>query len=177
MLKENGVSTVDVGSENDFKLAISVDRTTLSPCIAASRTADPVDSATRTRKFPFDYGKREFDSNGTHVKHVAQCLALPKSAHSQLAALLNRLVDIFMRKEAFLLETQVTMSGTGELQVSRARFGFDDAAFTSSKRQEDVHSLRNKAEEVSEEVEAEKHGIVYVKYVPLAIGFGVQTAK
>lgn len=51
------------------------------------------------------------------------------------------------------------------LQVSGAKFGFDDAAYRSSGRQQEVHSLRSDAEEVPEEVEAEKDGIVYVKCV------------
>lgn len=178
MLKEKGIATVDtIGSENGFKLAVSVDRTALSPCIAASPTTDAVDSVARTRKFPFNYGKREFDAKGTQLKDIAHHLSLPKSSHSQLASLLGRLVDIFMGKEAFLLETQVALSGNGELLVSGARFGFDDAAFRSSKRQEEVHNLRNKAEEVPEEVEAEKDGIVYVKCVPLTFCFWMQMAK
>lgn len=167
MLKEKGVVTADIaGSEDDFKLAISIDRTALSPCIAASPTTHPTDSLARSRKFPFNYGKREFDANGIQIRDVAHHLALPKSGHGQLAKLLEKLVDIFMTKEAFLLEIRAAVTKNGELQVSGAQFGFDDAAFTSSKRQEDIHSLRNKAEEVPEEVEAEKDGIVYVKYVP-----------
>lgn len=164
LLKEKGIPTTDTSSlENGFKLAISIDRTALAPCISASPTTDSVDSLARTRKFPFSYGKKEFDTNNSQIKDVAHHLGLPKSAHDQLAALVQKLVDIFMSKEAFLLETGVAVSGTGELQISEARFGFDDAAFKSSKRQEDIHSLRNKAEEVPEEVEAEKDGIVYVK--------------
>lgn len=170
MLKEKGITTADTaGSENDFKLAITVDRTALSPCIAASPTTHEPDSVARTRKFPFNFGKREFNANGTQIKDIAHHLSLPKSSYNQLATLLGQLIDIFMSKEAFLLETQVTLTGSGELLVSKARFGFDDAAFRSSNRQEDVHSLRNKAEEVLEEVEAEKDGIVYVKCVPLMI--------
>ncbi|KAK2761545.1 hypothetical protein FQN54_001373 [Arachnomyces sp. PD_36] len=164
MLREKGVTTVDATEDgNDFKLSISIDRTALSPCISASPTANPTDSLARTRKFPFRYGKKEFDANSTQMKDVAHHLGLPKSANEQLAVLVQKLVDIFMSKEAFLLETQVTTSTAGELQVNGARFGFDDAAFKSSKRQEDVHNLRNKSEEVPEEVEAEKDGIVYVK--------------
>jgi succinyl-CoA synthetase alpha subunit len=95
---------------------------------------------------------------------VAKHLQLAKSAHKQLEKLVEDLVDIFMTKEAFVLETKVGFALDGTLGVNGARFGFDDAAFRSSKRQEEVHSLRNESEEVLEEVEAEKDGIVYVKY-------------
>lgn len=54
----------------------------------------------------------------------------------------------------------------GKLEVYDARFGFDDAAYRSAGRQEEVHQLRDKEEEVPEEVVAEKDGIVYIKYVP-----------
>lgn len=56
-------------------------------------------------------------------------------------------------------------SADGKLEVYDARFGFDDAAYRSAGRQEEVHKLRDMKEEVLEEVVAEKDGIVYVKYV------------
>lgn len=62
-----------------------------------------------------------------------------------------------------MLETRVGVSPEGGLEVYDAGFGLDDAAFRSSGRQEDVQRLRNREEEVWEEVEAEKDGIVYVK--------------
>src|SRR6202043_367521 len=44
-----------------------------------------------------------------------------------------------------------------------ARFGFDDAAFRSAERQVDIHGLRCVEDEMSEEAEAERDGIVYIK--------------
>lgn len=92
-------------------------------------------------------------------------LKLPQSTHSDMTNLVNHLWQIFRGKEAYLLEVRLRRTEEGGLEVLDARFGFDDAAFRSSGRQEDVHKLRRKEEEVSEEVEAEKDGIVYVKYV------------
>ena len=89
--------------------------------------------------------------------------------HGSLAALVQEIVSLFMTKEAFLLETNVSLAPNGNLEVRGARFGFDDAAYRSSKRQEDIHKLRNKAEEVPAEVEAEKDGIVYIKCVYLSL--------
>jgi succinyl-CoA synthetase alpha subunit len=40
---------------------------------------------------------------------------------------------------------------------------FDDSAYKSGKRQEDIHRLRQKDSEDPQEVEAEKDGIVYVR--------------
>lgn len=92
-------------------------------------------------------------------------VGLPESSRGKLASLIQTLWNIFKEKEAFVLETRVGASANGSLEVRGARFGFDDAAFRSSGRQEEIHSLRNTAEEVPEEVEAEKDGIVYVKWV------------
>lgn len=77
--------------------------------------------------------------------------------------MVQALWDIFREKEAFVLETQIGTAANGGLEVHTARFGFDDAAFRSSGRQEEIHRLRNIAEEVPAEVEAEKDGIVFIK--------------
>lgn len=82
-----------------------------------------------------------------------------------MVQLTRHLWRIFRDREAYLLEVRVRQSEEGWLEVLNARFGFDDAAFRSAGRQESLHRLRRKEEEVSEEVEAEKDGIVYVKYV------------
>jgi succinyl-CoA synthetase alpha subunit len=99
------------------------------------------------------------------LQAVAKHIGLAESSHAKLSALVQELVDIFLTKEAFVLETKVGMTPDGNLEVHGARFGFDDAAYRSAKRQEDIHNLRNKAEEVPEEVEAEKDGIVFIKCV------------
>lgn len=143
-------------------VAISVDRTALSPCIVASPTAE-FDQA-HSRKFPFSYTQPNF-ANSSVIAAVASHLGLPDSTHGKLTSLVQALWEIFTEKEAFVLETRIGASANGELEIHGARFGFDDAAFRSSNRQEEIHRLRDISEEVPEEVEAEKHGIVYIKYV------------
>lgn len=117
----------------------------------------------RSRRFPFGYNLASFEDNPV-IPEVASHLGLPASAQGKLASLVQALWEIFKEKEAFVLETRIGLSTEGNLEVHGARFGFDDAAYRSSGRQEDIHRLRNKAEEVAEEIEAEKDGIVYVKY-------------
>jgi len=80
-----------------------------------------------------------------------------------LKRLIDELVELFFTKEAFVLETRVLVGESGKLEVVGARFGFDDAAYKSAKRQEDIHKLRNVEDEIPQEVEAEEYGIVYVK--------------
>ncbi|KAJ5902135.1 hypothetical protein N7495_002663 [Penicillium taxi] len=161
ILKQRSVPVREVASELDVSVSISIDRTALSPCIVASRNAEFI--ARQSRKFPFSYTQATFE-NSKLATEVGSYLDLPASAHSMLARLMQVLWEIFTEKEAFVLEVRFGIAADGTLEVHSARFGFDDAAFRSSGRQEEIHSLRNKDEEVPEEVEAEKDGIVYVKY-------------
>jgi succinyl-CoA synthetase alpha subunit len=165
MLKEKSISVQEASpSGSDIFLTLTIDRTALSPCIIASSVADFAPS--KTSRFPFAYSATGISSGeGPIIRSIASHLQLPESTHKNLAELVQALWQIFKEKEAYLLEVRVNPSAEGSLEVRGARFGFDDAAFRSSGRQEEVHRLRNPAEEVQEEVEAEKDGIVYVKYV------------
>jgi succinyl-CoA synthetase alpha subunit len=163
MLKRKTIAVnEDAPSNSDVLITMTVDRTALSPCIVASTRPDLAEAS--SARFPFAYTTQEFSSTSPVLEAVASHLHLPETAHGKLAELTQALWEIFKEKEAYLLEVRANFSH-GEMQVRGARFGFDDAAFRSSGRQEDVHRLRNKEEEIPEEVEAEKDGIVYVKYV------------
>ncbi|KAH1752750.1 hypothetical protein KXX41_007827 [Aspergillus fumigatus] len=161
MLKQKSISVNEATpSDSDVLLTMTVDRTALSPCIVASTRPDLAQAS--SDRFPFAYTTQEFSSTSPVLKSVASHLQLPETACGKLAELMQALWGIFKEKEAYLLEVRVNLSH-GEMQVRGARFGFDDAAFRSSGRQEDLHRLRDKEKEVPEEVEAEKDGIVYVK--------------
>lgn len=161
ILKQRSVIVSESASSSDFSVSITVDRTALSPCIIAS---PDYEFKAQSRKFPFPYAQSNFD-NSSIIANVASHLGLPASVHNKLEAFVQTLWEIYKEKEAFTLETRIGISADGNLEVHGARFGFDDAAFRSSGRQENIHKLRNPSEEVAEEVEAEKDGIVYVKYV------------
>lgn len=160
ILKQKNIAVSERASDSDVSLSISVDRTALSPCISASPSTEF--GVAQTRKFPFSYTQGKFDSSPL-IAEVASHLGLQESAQGELTGLIQALWEIFREKEAFVLETRVGIAADGSLKVHGAHFGFDDAAFRSSGRQEDIHRLRDTAEEVPEEVEAEKDGIVYVK--------------
>ncbi|TQB68111.1 hypothetical protein MPDQ_004016 [Monascus purpureus] len=164
MLKEKSIPVNEMtASPDDISISVTIDRTALSPCVIASPSPNP-DEGSYARKFPFDYASasvKEAPFINAIVSHLH--LSGTSQAHAALASLIDSVWQIFKEKEAFLLETRVNVSPEGKLEVRGARFGFDDAAFRSSGRHGDVHRLRDKAEEVWEEVEAEKDGIVYVK--------------
>lgn len=143
-------------------LALSVDRTEQSPCIVASPSVDSEDMMLLSRKFPFAYGSDGATSDAM-LEKVSKHLAIRGAAQESLSQLISVLHELFVSKEAFLLETKLEVTPDGELQVQEARFGFDDAAWKTGGRQSDVHAWQDTTVEVSEEVEAEKSGMIYVK--------------
>ncbi|CEN62341.1 Putative Succinyl-CoA synthetase [Aspergillus calidoustus] len=161
MLKKEGIR-VNEGAESvlDFYLSLTIDRAALSPTLIISTS--PEFEPPSTTRLPFSYNTEKFDASSPTITATAADLELPESAHEELADLVQALWRIYKEKEAFTLQVRANYAD-GSFEVRGARFGFDDAAFRSSGRQEEVHQLRNVAEEVPEEVEAERDGIVYVK--------------
>ncbi|KAL2829556.1 succinyl-CoA synthetase-like protein [Aspergillus pseudoustus] len=161
MLKEKGVH-VNQGTESgsEFYLSLTIDRTGLSPTLIVSTSAGFEPSS--TIRLPFAYTTGSFDAESHVITTTATNLRLPESAHEKLAKLIQVLWQIYKEKEAFTLEVRAHYDA-GSIEVRGAHFGFDDAAYRSSGRQAEVHQLRNVSEEVPEEIEAEKDGIVYVK--------------
>jgi len=146
------------GGARQHLLAVAIDRIEKSPCILASPATDAESMYSSAKYFPFDY-RTGFDDS--QIPAIAAHLQLHSSQES-LKSLINKLVALYMQKEAFLLETKI-VEHLGALEVTEARFGFDDAAFRSTKRQADIHGLRQIESEDPDEIEAEKDGIVYIK--------------
>lgn len=160
LLQEKGISTSEyLGKGRRRVLAVAVDRSTRSPCILASPSGDVEDAEANTKSFPFDH-RTGLDASQIHA--IAQHLQLKDSAKEHLLKLIHALIALYMQKEAFLLRT-LFVEDSADLKVVNARFGFDDAAFKSTKRQGDVHALRRVEDEDAQEIEAEKDGIVYIK--------------
>jgi succinyl-CoA synthetase alpha subunit len=163
MLKQRGIPTVDAPVSDDPKMiAISIDRSTRQPCVVASPTTNPTSIYNNTKRFPFAYASDEGTSEDM-MDRVSAHLNVSGKGRPVLQKLITELVDLYMSKEAFVLRTHFMITDNGEMQVQAAKFGFDDAAFRSSKRQADVHALREIEKEAQEEVAAEKEGMVYVK--------------
>ncbi|KAI0846924.1 succinyl-CoA synthetase-like protein [Daldinia vernicosa] len=129
-------------------LAVTIDRSTKTPCIIASPTSEASQAA-------------KFDFTCISAPAISQHLDLDPKYTTPLQALLTALTALFTSKEAFLLETHITTAPNGTIYVSSAHLGFDDAAFRSCGRQADIHALPR--DEDPAEVEAARHGIVYIK--------------
>ena len=163
MLREKGIPIVDQPSPIEERLlAISIDRTSRSPCIIASPTADPGSA----QRYPFDYGSDPTTSIDT-MTAISKQLGLDSSTLPVLKNLVAQLISIFMTREAFVIETKFrphsSPNNPSDLQIYAARFGFDDAAFRSAGRQSATHSLRDPSLEEWSDLEAEKYGMIYVK--------------
>ncbi|KAI2629390.1 succinyl-CoA synthetase-like protein [Xylaria nigripes] len=161
LLRQRGLPVVDgasVQSEGRL-LAVTVNRSTRSPCVTVSPSADG--DAKKMKRFDFKYstGAKDLD-----ITAIASHLGLNASSDATIETLrtiVTGLVDLFTEKEAHLLQTHLIASP--QLAIGSARFGFDDAANRSGGRQADVQALRDLSVEDAAEVEVEKYGIVYVK--------------
>ncbi|TPX17393.1 uncharacterized protein E0L32_003036 [Thyridium curvatum] len=160
LLRQYGVTAAEYSGKGTRRfLAISIDRSTRSPCIVASPTTEPDLAVSQTKRFPFDYNR---GLDGLQANRIAEHLKLGPRTGDSLRKVLGSLAAIFYDKEAFLLETRV-VERLGEVKIVNARFGFDDAAHRTANRQADIHALRDPAAEDPAEVEAERDAIVLIR--------------
>jgi succinyl-CoA synthetase alpha subunit len=162
MLEEVNIQAATKPSTSeDFYLSITIDRTARSPCITVSSAT----SSEPSLRIPFNYANPEFsDNENTAIQNQILSFLGHETKHQEaVGEYIRKLYNIFTTNEAFALETRVSFSRQGEIVAHEANFGFDDAAYRSSGRQERVHKLRDIESEVPEEVKAEESGIVYIK--------------
>ncbi|CAI4214028.1 unnamed protein product [Parascedosporium putredinis] len=153
-----------VQCEEEWYLAMTIDREAYSPVIILSRSGG-VDIETLARTAPEKLHTFHFSlSQGITpdlVKHVATSLDASQIETNNLRDILERLFKIFSEKDATLLEINpLGLGANGSLTGLDAKFSFDKAA---EKRQRDLFALRDPAHDVPEEVEAEQYGLVYVR--------------
>ncbi|KAI1107670.1 succinyl-CoA synthetase-like protein [Jackrogersella minutella] len=157
LLRQRGVPIAESPNSGPQKLvAVTVNRSSRSPCIIASPTSD----ASEAKKFDFPYGPRGVQD--IPIEAIAQHLQLNPSSAAPLGKVINELASLFTEKEAFLLETRIIETADA-IELTAAHLGFDDAAFRSCARHADVQALRDLGAEDAAELSVEKEGIVYVK--------------
>ncbi|KAI3332474.1 hypothetical protein HD806DRAFT_519202 [Xylariaceae sp. AK1471] len=166
LLRQRGLAVVDsISAQGERRLlAVTVNRSTSSPCVIVSPFADG--DAKNMKKFDYDYGVGPADLD---IRAIASQLGFEEDSRddviSSLHAIITGLVTLFAEKEAYLLETQLVIlkNTDSKIAIASAHFAFDDAAHRSGKRQADVQALRDTSVEDAVEVEAEKDGNVYIK--------------
>ena len=159
----NVTLTSDPAPEHAFYIGLTVDRSERQPCVRTSPVTDVTQFREKAIRFPFD---QRYAPPASLVSEAVAHTGASSAAQENLKGLVNALAKMYKEKEAVTLSASLSTTPDGKVNIHQPTlvFQFDDSAFKSCKRQQDIHSLRQKAREVQEEVEAEKDGIVFVKF-------------
>ncbi|KAF7558231.1 hypothetical protein G7Z17_g90 [Cylindrodendrum hubeiense] len=150
--------------EDEWYLALTLDRESYTPVIVISKKGG-VNIETTAKENPDDLHSFKFSlTRGiTHelISEVSARLEPSPMEVKSLGNILIRLYNLFVSKDATLLEiNSLARSSNGTFTCLDARFTFDSAA---EKRQKELFALRDAESEIEEELEAEKHGLIYIK--------------
>jgi len=150
-----------------FRLKLNLSRLFFMPYIAIEHNLSGVHSVN------VDYGHTAFrmDEPAEEIDRRIQLLCRqdwgsfgPKSPFPEIICNLRRM---FMEKEGRVFSVLLRESTPNKLGVFDAHLKFTNEAFRSAGRHADIHALEDWDTDVPEEIEAGKHGIVYIKLVPL----------
>lgn len=147
-------------SQREFYLAIEIDRDRFCPVVTLSQQGGvPVEKIpiADLKKVRFSYSKGITEQV---MKEVQSMLNVKGKEIKGLQKVLSRLFRIFCEKDATRIEINPLIQTSSQFLCTNAKFSFDDAA---RNRQKELFELRDLNEEILEEVEAEKHGLVYVR--------------
>ncbi|KAF2198270.1 hypothetical protein GQ43DRAFT_483443 [Delitschia confertaspora ATCC 74209] len=144
-------------------VGITVARSARSPCIIAAPTANPHQLPHRVRRYPFDYRSGPSQSAIKSALQHLQLDSAPVSSKAAIVKLINSLWTMYKEKEAITATVSLALSSENDdLIIYDSDLLFDDAAFKSCKRQQDIHSLRNLTLLAPTDLEAEAAGIMYI---------------
>ncbi|KAM0427873.1 hypothetical protein ACHAPT_007332 [Fusarium lateritium] len=151
-----------IQSDKKWHMAMTIDREKYCPVIrlkeARSASKSSHEEQKRTQhSFVFSLSRGISDNL---ITDISKTLLLPERKMEELGLILRGMFQIFSEKEAIDLEVGLLETPEGRLVCADSGFFFDDAA---QKRQADLFALRDSQQEIREEVEAEKYGLVYVR--------------
>ncbi|KAF6824311.1 hypothetical protein CPLU01_10910 [Colletotrichum plurivorum] len=147
-----------VEHDDAWYLAMRFDREQCCPVIVASRRGgvDVTKEQLHTVPFSITHG-----ITPEVIQQVSDHLQASSSDTENLGSILDGLHRVFTAKDATLIEINpLARSPSGSLTCLDTHLTIDDAA---SRKQKDLFSQRDLSSEVPEEVEAERHGLAYVK--------------
>ncbi|KAK2616221.1 hypothetical protein QQS21_000853 [Conoideocrella luteorostrata] len=145
-------------------LAMTIDRENFQPTVMVSKKGG-VDLDILVKEYPetlfcFNFGYTE-GITITLIQNIERCLGTSGQETENLKHIITQLYEIFLEREATHLEINaLNRSPRGDFTSLSADFTFDNAA---AARQKELFALRDKTQEIQDEVEAEKHGLVYVR--------------
>jgi succinyl-CoA synthetase beta subunit len=150
--------------QQEYYLAMTIDREKFSPVVILSNQGGVDIESTiqhdggKLHKFWFSVGSGIDDSIISDIKNQ---MGFSESEIDNLADILKKMFQVFVQKDATLLEVNpLVHTEGGNFVCLDTKFVFDDAA---EWRQKDIFALRDKEDTVQDEIEAEKHGLVYVR--------------
>ena len=151
--------------ESKLFLAIRIDRKKLSPRVYAKlveKDSDPYHGAATAIPRKPKHGSKHY----TFLSWNSNSRSLIERDPS-LNDPIKKLLALFHSKEMYFFETWWSQAGTGleaTWRLSETRCGFDEAAYKSCNRQQEIHQDLKSLEAVDpQEATAKKDGIVYIK--------------
>ncbi|KAM0521299.1 hypothetical protein ACHAPE_002777 [Trichoderma viride] len=140
-----------------WHLTMTIDRENYCPAIIISKQDDNINTeSSSTFAFGFSQG-----ITSDLVIQISEFLGVAADQVTNLDDILTKMYGIFREKDATLLEVApLARLENGLFASLDARLVIDDDA---AKRQPDIFRLRDTSQEVEDEVEAEKHNLVYIK--------------
>ncbi|KAI4221665.1 MAG: hypothetical protein L6R36_006729 [Xanthoria steineri] len=147
---------------HDFNLTITTDRSSGCPMLIMSHGGSTsieelaAKDSNATVKVPLDYAEGVTEET---ILTLCERFALDQE---QLTPIVRSLFTFFKECDAThaAINPLISDSESGFLVCAGSRVSIDDAA---SKRQSQIFSLRDKSQEMAVEIEAEKHGLVYIQ--------------
>ncbi|KAL8890031.1 MAG: hypothetical protein Q9215_002763 [Flavoplaca cf. flavocitrina] len=146
---------------HDLFLAITTDRSNGCPSLVMSHGGVSgieglAGDDLNVLKVPLNYAEGVTEET---ITILSERFALDRK---QLTTILQGLLTFYKKSDATLIEINplIRESESGRLICASSKISIDDAAF---KRQSQIFSLRDKSQEMAVELEAEKHGLVYIQ--------------
>ncbi|KAM5513388.1 hypothetical protein FOXYSP1_08188 [Fusarium oxysporum f. sp. phaseoli] len=150
--------------DEEWYLALTVDREKYAPVVLVSKhgginVEDNANSSTGSLQ-SFHFNLSDGITPGL-VSRIRKGIGASEDEANKLGTILDRLLQIFISKDATMLEINpLVRTADANFKCLDAKFTFDDA---SERRQPELFAMRDVEAEVSEELEAQKHGLVYIK--------------
>ncbi|EXM20308.1 Succinyl-CoA synthetase-like [Fusarium oxysporum f. sp. vasinfectum] len=150
--------------DEEWYLALTVDREKYAPVVLVSKhgginVEDNANSSTGSLQ-SFHFNLSDGITPGL-VSRIQKGIGASEDEANKLGTILDRLLQIFISKDATMLEINpLVRTADANFKCLDAKFTFDDA---SERRQPELFAMRDVEAEVSEELEAQKHGLVYIK--------------
>ncbi|EXL67964.1 hypothetical protein FOPG_15944 [Fusarium oxysporum f. sp. conglutinans race 2 54008] len=150
--------------DEEWYLALTVDREKYAPVVLVSKhgginVEDNANSSTGSLQ-SFHFNLSDGITPGL-VSRIRKGIGASEDEANKLGTILDRLLQIFISKDATMLEINpLVRTADANFKCLDAKFTFDDA---SERRQPELFAMRDVEAEVGEELEAQKHGLVYIK--------------